>query len=91
MQIEIYQPKGKRIMPETRFTEFPALSADPRLGFSVRFIFLCMTLKIVIDDSSFLLFLTFYIAERPSPKVIRFFRGGCKVTSHKVWFFGRHF
>ena len=25
------QPEGKRLMPETRFTEFPALSADPRV------------------------------------------------------------
>ena len=28
------QPEGKRVMPETRFTEFPALSVDPRVGFS---------------------------------------------------------
>ena len=26
------QPEGKRIMPETKFTEFPALSIDPRVG-----------------------------------------------------------
>ena len=31
MQTEKSQPKGKRIMPETRFTEFPALSVDPRV------------------------------------------------------------
>ena len=24
------KPEGKRIMPETKFTEFPALSVDPR-------------------------------------------------------------
>ena len=24
--------EGKQIMPETRFTEFPALSVDPRVG-----------------------------------------------------------
>ena len=28
------QRKDKRIMPETRFTEFPALSVDPRVGIS---------------------------------------------------------
>ena len=34
MQIGKSQPKGKWIMPETRFTKFPALSVDPRVGFS---------------------------------------------------------
>ena len=34
MQTEKFQPEGKRIMPETRFTEFPALSVDPRVGIS---------------------------------------------------------
>ena len=34
MQTEKYQPEGKRIMPETRFTEFQALSVDPRVGIS---------------------------------------------------------
>ena len=34
MQIEKPQPEGKRIMPETRFTEFPALPVDPRVGVS---------------------------------------------------------
>ena len=29
MQTEKSQPEGKRIMPETRFTSFPALSVDP--------------------------------------------------------------
>ena len=32
MQTEKSLPKGKRIMPETKFTEFPALSVDPRVG-----------------------------------------------------------
>ena len=32
MQTEKSQPEGKRIMPETRFTELPALSIDPRVG-----------------------------------------------------------
>ena len=34
MEIENSQPEGKRVMPQTRFTEFPALSVDPRVGFS---------------------------------------------------------
>ena len=34
MQTETSQPEGRRIMPETRFTEFPALSVDPRVGIS---------------------------------------------------------
>ena len=34
MQTEKSQLEGKRIMPETRFTEFPALSVDPRCGIS---------------------------------------------------------
>ena len=34
MRTEKFQPEGKRIMPETRFTEFSALSVDPRVGVS---------------------------------------------------------
>ena len=34
MQTEKSQPEGKRIMPETRFTEFPALSVNARVGIS---------------------------------------------------------
>ena len=34
MQIEQSRPEGKRIMPETRFTELPALSFDPKVGIS---------------------------------------------------------
>ena len=34
MQTEKFQREDKRIMPETRFTEFPALSVDPRVGIS---------------------------------------------------------
>ena len=34
MQAEKSQPDGKRIMPETRFTSFPALPVDPRVGIS---------------------------------------------------------
>ena len=34
MQTEIPQPEGKRTMPETRFTSFPALSVDSRVEIS---------------------------------------------------------
>ena len=34
MQTEKSQSEGKRIMPETRFTEFPALSVDPMVEIS---------------------------------------------------------
>ena len=69
MQTEKSQSEGERIMPETRFTDFPALSVDPRVGSSRsasetdnRLFFLPMTLKIIIHHSSFLSFLTIYLA-----------------------------
>ena len=34
MQTKKSETESKRIMPETRFTEFPALSADPRVRIS---------------------------------------------------------
>ena len=34
MQTEKSQPEGKRTMPETKFTEFPAFSVDLRVGTS---------------------------------------------------------
>ena len=34
MQTEILQSEGEGIMPATRFTSFPALSVDPRVGIS---------------------------------------------------------
>ena len=34
MQIEKSQPEDKRMMPETRFTDFLALSVNPRVGIS---------------------------------------------------------
>ena len=34
MQTEKSQPEGKLIMPQTRVTEFPVLSVDPRVGIS---------------------------------------------------------
>ena len=34
MQTEKPQPEGSQRMPETRFTEFPALSFDPRVRIS---------------------------------------------------------
>ena len=48
MQTENSQPEGKRIMPETRITEFPTLSVDPRVGISenyVRLFFLTYDIK----------------------------------------------
>ena len=69
MQTEKSQPKGKKIMLETRFTKFPALSIDLRVGISrsasetnVWLFFLPMTLKIINYHSLMLLLLTFYIA-----------------------------
>ena len=68
MQIEKSQPKGKRIMPETRFTEFPSLSVVPGWDFSVRIgdrclvIFLTYAIKIIEHLSSFLGFITLYVA-----------------------------
>ena len=35
MQTEKFQPNVKRIMSNTRFTEFPTLSVDPRLVISL--------------------------------------------------------
>ena len=75
MQTEKSQPEGKRIMPETKFTEFPALFVDQRLEFlglhrrlMFDIFFLSLTLKAIIYHSLFLLFWTFYVAtERPSP------------------------
>ena len=32
MQTEKSQPEDKRLIPEMRFTEFPALSVDQRVG-----------------------------------------------------------
>ena len=67
MQTEKSQLKGERIMPEMRFTEFPALSVDPRVRIIwsasetyVGLFFLPMTIKIIFYHSSFLSFLTFY-------------------------------
>ena len=34
VQTEKSKPEGKWIMPETRFTEFPALSISPMVGIS---------------------------------------------------------
>ena len=63
MQTEKSLPEGmvtKRIMPETRFTEFPELSVDPRFGSSrsasvtdVCLVFLPFTLKDIIHHSAF--------------------------------------
>ena len=34
MQGDKCQHEGERVMPETKFTEFPALSVDPRVRIS---------------------------------------------------------
>ena len=69
MQTEKSQSEGKRIMPETRFTEFPALSVDPRVGISrsametnVLLFFLPVILESVICYPSFLSLSTLYVA-----------------------------
>ena len=68
MQTGKSQPEIKRIMPETSFTEFPALSVDPRVEITWsssetdgRLFFLPVTLKIIKYHSLFLLFMTFYV------------------------------
>ena len=65
MQIENSQPESKRIMPETKFTEFPALSVNMRVGIyrsasetADQFFFH----KNINYNVSFLIFLTFYVA-----------------------------
>ena len=57
-------------MPETRFTSFPALFVDPKVGIyrsasetNVLLFSLPMTLKIIIYHSSFLSFLTFILRQ----------------------------
>ena len=69
-----FQPEGKRIMPETRFTQFPRVG----ISRSASDIFLTMTLKFVIYHSSFLSFLTFYAPKRTFPNAIRCFSRWCK-------------
>ena len=68
-------------MPETRFTDFPALSFDPRVAIcrpasetDVWLFFLPMALKSIMYPSAFLPFLTFW-------KSFGVFRSGAKVTS----------
>ena len=46
MQTQKSQPEGKLIMPETRFTEFPVLFVDPRVGIS----------RSALETNDFLLF-----------------------------------
>ena len=48
MQTEKFQREGKCIMPETRFTEFLALSVDLRVGIS------CSAWRMMIDYFSYL-------------------------------------
>ena len=72
MQTEKSQLQGKWIMPETRLTEFPALSVDPRVGISLGdlclIFFLPMTLKIIKYHLSVHLFMTLYVTLQSSAK-----------------------
>ena len=76
-------------MPEMRFIEFPALSVDPEVGISgfaseakCLIIFLTHDIKIIIYNSSLILFLSFYLAKRPFLNVIRCLNGSaCDATS----------
>ena len=68
MHPEKSQPEGKRIEPETRFTEFSELSIGPGLGFlglrqrPIFDFFPFLTLKCFNHHSSFISFMTFYVA-----------------------------
>ena len=71
MQTEKFQPEGKRKMSETRFTEFPALSVDPRLGFLGMHRRPLFDYLHIYDISNYLslvisFMLTFYVAYRPT-------------------------
>ena len=88
MQTEKFLSEGKRIMPETRFISFPALSVYPRVGISrsalatdVWLFFLPMTLKNIIYHSSFLSFLKFTSHTDLFRTSFGVFRGGAKMTS----------
>ena len=63
MQTEKSQPKGKRLMPESRFTEFPALSVgiSRSAGRSMFDYFPIYGIKIIKYDFSFLSFMSFYV------------------------------
>ena len=63
MQTEKSQSEGKQVLLETRFTEFPALSVDPRVGIfrsaepaSDRLNFLPIIGKTIVFITIFLLF-----------------------------------
>ena len=83
MHTEISQPEGKRIMLESRFTTFPTLSVDPRVGNSrSALFFLPMSLKLLFIIRNFFYF---DILRRITtfPNAIRSFSWWCKsdVTS----------
>ena len=65
MPNEKSQPKAKLITPETRSTEFPLLSADPKVEVSLTAsetdVWLLFTYDIKNYYLSFLSFLTFYV------------------------------
>ena len=79
MPIKKFQPEGKGIMLETRFTEFPTLSVDPKVGISrsasetnVWLYFLPMTLKF---SKSFISFIYDILCRITTFYEIRIFRG----------------
>ena len=62
MQTKKPKPGGKRIMPETRSTEFPALNIDLRVEISRSASdFLPVIGKIVLIITIFLLFLLYFL------------------------------
>ena len=85
MQTEKFQPESERIMPETRCTEFPALSIDPRVGISRdRCLIIFLTCDIKHYYLSFVISFTLCILRR----ITTFFRtsfavfdGGAKMTT----------
>ena len=50
--MSLMQIEGKRIMPITRSTEFPALSVDPRVGTSVCIVDRCLIIFLPYDITS---------------------------------------
>ena len=68
-QTEKYQPEGKRVMSETRITEFSGIIRSPEgwdfsicIGDQCLIIFPTFDVKNIINHSSFLILSTFYIA-----------------------------
>ena len=77
MQSKKPQTKDKRIMPETRFTEFRALSVDPRVGIS----------RYASETDVWLFFITYDIEDN-CMNIIRHFFYLSNFTSHNHWLYG---